>query len=176
MPGMVNPSPARTAGSGVPRSVVVTASDRISAGIGEDRSGPLLAGWLRGRGHVVDGVLVPDGAPVGAAVAEAVADGADLVLVTGGTGITPRDLTPEVVRPLLVVEIPGIIGEIRRVGCAAGIAGAALTRGVAGLVDGPGGRCVVVTLPGSTGGVKDSITVLDPLLDHLLSQARGGDH
>lgn len=173
MPTMVD-SPAAT--SPAVCSVVVTASDRISAGIGEDRSGPLLAEWLRGRGHDVGTALVPDGDAVGTAVADAVADGADLVLVTGGTGITPRDLTPEAVRPLLAVEVPGIIEEIRRVGCAAGIAGAALTRGVAGIVERDGRRCVVATLPGSTGGVKDSIKVLDPLLDHLLSQARGGDH
>lgn len=157
------------------RTLVITVSDRISAGLGEDHSGPLLAQWLRNRGHDVSTVLVPDGEPVARAVRTGVDDGVTLVLTTGGTGITPRDLTPQVVAPLLDVEVPGIIEQIRAVGAAKGIAGAALTRGVAGIVEGPR-RSVVITLPGGTGGVKDAITVLDPLLEHLLDQAEGGDH
>ncbi|MCT1457963.1 molybdopterin-binding protein [Aestuariimicrobium sp. p3-SID1156] len=156
-------------------SVVVTASDRISSGIGEDRSGRLLAEWLRGRGFEVSQVLVPDGAPVAAAVSDAVASGAALVLTTGGTGITPRDLTPQVVAPLLSVEIPGILELVRAKGASAGVVGAALTRGVAGVIEGSV-RTVVITLPGSVGGCRDAIDVLDPLLDHLLAQAAGGDH
>lgn len=157
-------------------SHVVTASDRASAGRAEDRSGPLLAEWLAGRGHTVERVVVPDGEPVAQAVRRAVEAGAELVLTTGGTGVTPRDRTPEVVAPLLSVEIPGIIEQVRAVGAAKGVAGAPLTRGVAGLVEGEHGRTVVITLPGSTGGVRDAIGVLDPLLDHLLDQVRGGDH
>ncbi|HIW30364.1 MAG TPA: MogA/MoaB family molybdenum cofactor biosynthesis protein [Candidatus Luteococcus avicola] len=156
--------------------LVVTASDRVSAGLAQDRSGPLLAEWLTGRGFLVQSVVVPDGEAVARAVERGIADGVPLVLTTGGTGITPRDRTPEVVAPLLEVEIPGIIELIRRAGAEAGVVGAALTRGVAGVACGPQGRTVVITLPGSTGGVRDSIGVLDPLLDHLLDQAGGGDH
>lgn len=154
---------------------VITASDRISAGIGEDRSGPILANWARERGHDVSSMLTSDGQPVAEAVREAAAAQAELVLVTGGTGITPRDLTPEVVAPLLDVVIPGIIEQIRAVGYAKNIRGAALTRGVAGIINGPT-RTVVITLPGSVGGVTDAIAVIDPILDHLLDQAAGGDH
>ena len=179
-PGMfstpaANPEP--TSGTVTRRltSRVVTASDRVSAGLAEDRSGPLLVEWLRGRGHEVELVVVPDGDPVAEAVRAGIRAGAHLVLTTGGTGVTPRDRTPEVVAPLLDVEVPGIVEAIRRVGSAAGVVGAALTRGVAGIVEGER-RTVVVTLPGSPGGVRDAIAVLDPLLDHLLDQVRGGDH
>ncbi|GAA1379696.1 MogA/MoaB family molybdenum cofactor biosynthesis protein [Luteococcus sanguinis] len=156
--------------------VVVTVSDRVSTGQAEDRSGPLLVDWLTGCGHEVQRVVVPDGDAVADAVRSAAEGGAALVLTTGGTGITPRDLTPQVVAPLLDVEIPGIIELVRRVGVDAGVVGAPLTRGVAGIIDGEATRTVVVTLPGSPGGVRDAISVLHPLLDHLLDQARDGDH
>lgn len=158
------------------RALVVTASDRVSAGEAEDRSGPLLAEWLTSRGLEVQRVVVPDGEPVADAVASGIASGLALVLTTGGTGITPRDRTPDVVAPLLALEVPGIIELVRQAGTAKGVVGAALTRGVAGIAEGPTGRTVVVTLPGSTGGVRDAIEVLDPLLDHLLDQVLGGDH
>lgn len=157
-------------------AAVVTASDRVSRGVREDTSGLLLADWLQGRGWQTSRVAVPDGDPVVEAVRAAVDEGADLVVTTGGTGITPRDLTPEVIAPLLTTEIPGVLERVRAVGAAKGAVGAALTRGVAGLVEAEGRRVVVITLPGSPGGVRDAIEVLDPLLDHLISQARGGDH
>lgn len=157
-------------------SCVVTVSDRVSAGEAEDRTGPEIVAWLEQLGHRVERRVVPDGDQVAAAIRQAAAGGAGLVLTTGGTGISPRDLTPQAVQPLLRVEIPGIMEQIRQRGAAAGVAGAALTRGVAGLVDGPDGPVVVVTLPGSMGGVRDGLAVLQPLLAHLLEQAKGADH
>ena len=109
---------------------------------------------------------------MGRALREAVADGFDVVLTSGGTGVTPTDRTPEATRDLLDFEIPGIAEAIRAGGAAAGVPAAVLSRGIAGLA----GAVLVVNLPGSTGGVRDGMAVLGPILGHAVDQARGGDH
>ncbi|HVX55799.1 MogA/MoaB family molybdenum cofactor biosynthesis protein [Nocardioides sp.] len=152
---------------------VVVASNRAAAGVYEDATGPLLVEFLRELGIATgEPVVVPDGEPVGAAIAAFVADGARVVLTTGGTGLTPTDRTPEATRPLLDREIPGVAEAIRAAGVAKGIPSAMLSRGVAGLA----GTCLVVNLPGSRGGVRDAIEVLRPVLEHALDQVLGSDH
>src|SRR5262249_381492 len=121
----------------------------------------------------VDGPLVvPDGAPVEAALRDAITAGYHVVVTTGGTGLTPGDLTPEMTRRVLDREIPGIADAIRAAGAAGGVPAAMLSRGLAGLA----GRTLIVNLAGSTGGVKDGMAVLAPVLRHAVDQAHGGDH
>jgi molybdenum cofactor synthesis domain-containing protein len=155
------------------RALAVTVSNRAAAGVYEDRSGPVLARLLAESGCTVDGPLVvPDGEPVAAALRDAVTAGYDVVVTTGGTGLTPGDLTPEMTRRVVNREIPGIAEAIRAGGAAAGIPAAVLSRGIAGLA----GAVLIVNLPGSTGGVRDGMAVLGPILGHAVDQARGGDH
>ena len=155
------------------KALVITASNRAAAGVYEDRSGPVLVSLLEAAGCSVDGpVVVPDGEPVEAALRSALASGYDLVVTTGGTGLTPGDLTPEMTRRVLEREIPGIAEALRAAGAAAGVPSAILSRGVAGTA----GRTLIVNLPGSAGGVRDGMAVLTPLLGHAVSQINGGDH
>jgi molybdenum cofactor synthesis domain-containing protein len=155
------------------RALAVTVSNRAAAGVYADKSGPVLADLLRAAGCEVDGpVVVPDGAAVQAALQDAITAGYDVVVTTGGTGLTQGDLTPEMTRLVLDREIPGIPEAIRAAGVAAGVPSAALSRGVAGLAS----STLIVNLPGSTGGVRDGMTVLAPLLEHAVDQVRGGDH
>jgi len=167
-------APRRRAGDTASmRALAVTVSNRAAAGVYEDRSGPVLAELLRSAGCAVDGpVVVPDGDPVEAVLRDAVAGGYDVVVTTGGTGLTPFDLTPEMTRRVLEREIPGIGEALRAAGAAAGVPAAILSRGVAGVA----GRTLVVNLPGSTGGVRDGMAVLAPVLGHAVAQIHGGDH
>ena len=155
------------------RASVVVASNRAAAGVYEDETGPLIVEALRADGWFVDDAfVVPDGEPVGEAISAAVLAGARAVLTTGGTGLTPTDLTPEFTRPLLDREVPGIAEAIRAYGVANGVPTAALSRGLAGVV----GEALVVNLPGSRGGVKDGLAVVLPLLRHAVEQIKGSDH
>ena len=153
------------------RALVVTVSDRSSRGKRADTCGPLLAGLLREAGRDVrEVVVVPDEvAAVQAALRDAVAAGHDLVVTTDGTGLSPRDVTPEATGPLLDRALPGIAEALRARGAAA-VPTAALSRGLAGTI----GRVLVVNLPGSTGGVRDGAAVLVPVLAHAVAQLRGG--
>ncbi len=155
------------------RAAVVVASNRAAAGVYDDTTGPLLVGFLTSLGFSCEPPQVaPDGEPVGRAISAAADGGARVVLTTGGTGLTPTDLTPEVTRPLLDREVPGIAEAIRAYGVRKGVPTAALSRGLAGVC----GNCLVVNLPGSRGGVKDAIAVLEPLLVHAVEQIVGSDH
>ncbi|MGH3739215.1 MAG: MogA/MoaB family molybdenum cofactor biosynthesis protein [Micromonosporaceae bacterium] len=154
------------------RVTVVVASNRAAAGVYEDTSGPILVDGLTQLGHQVSGpVVVPDGEPVGEAIQEAIDREADVVITSGGTGISPTDRTPQVTRALLDYEVPGIAEALRAYG-ADKVPSAVLSRGIAGVA----GRTLVVNLPGSTGGAKDGLAVLGPILGHAVDQLRGGDH
>lgn len=155
------------------RAAVVVASNRAAAGVYADETGPLIADWLRAHGlECGDPAVVPDGDPVREALRQAVAAGARVVLTTGGTGLTPTDRTPEATAPLLDREVPGIAEAIRAAGLAKGVPTAMLSRGLAGIA----GDCLVVNLPGSRGGVRDALAVLEPVLVHAVEQVVGSDH
>ncbi|MGE5827291.1 MAG: MogA/MoaB family molybdenum cofactor biosynthesis protein [Micromonosporaceae bacterium] len=158
--------------TGSRRARVIVASNRAAAGVYADSSGPILVAGLRQLGfEVPDPVVVPDGDPVAEALREAVADGVEAVLTSGGTGVTPTDRTPDVTRTVLDYEIPGIAEAIRAYSRDR-VPTAVLSRGLAGVA----GRTLVVNLPGSTGGARDGLAVLGPILAHTIDQLRGGDH
>ena len=159
------------------KGAVITVSDRCAAGEREDASGPLAVELLRAHGVIVEEVVVvPDGAePVHTAIAEAVASGARVVLTTGGTGVTPRDLTPEGTAPLLTARLEGIEAQIRAYGLTkTPLSG--LSRGLVGVTSREATGALVVNAPGSRGGVKDAVDVVGPLVPHVLEQLGGGDH
>jgi molybdenum cofactor synthesis domain-containing protein len=163
-----------------PVAAVVVASTRAASGVAADTTGPLLTNALQEWGFAVEGAtVVADGEAVGLAIGAAVAAGAELVLTTGGTGINPSDRTPEVTARLLSYQVPGIAEALRVAGTSAGVPTAMLSRGVAGVVTGPGRSgpgCLVINIAGSSGAVRDAIRVLAPVLPHALAQLRGGDH
>ena len=162
------PGASTDSATGTRTAAVLVVSTRAAAGVYADETGPIIREWLTARGFAVgDPVVVPD-ASVADALAAALADAPDVLLTTGGTGLSPDDRTPEATAALLDREIPGLMEELRRRGLAA-TPMALLTRGVAGVA----GGTVVMNLPGSRGGVRDGLAVLDPVLDHLLGQLSG---
>jgi molybdenum cofactor synthesis domain-containing protein len=155
------------------RALVVTVSTRAASGVYDDRAGPVARDGLREMDFEVDGPqVVPDGDPVETALRDAVSAEYDVVVTTGGTGLTPRDLTPEMTRRVIDREVPGVADAIRARGAEAGVLTAVLSRGIAGLA----GTTLIVNLPGSPGGVRDGIGVLSGVLGHAVEQAHGGDH
>jgi molybdenum cofactor synthesis domain-containing protein len=153
--------------------LVVTVSTRAAAGVWEDRSGPVLRDGLLALGLVVDGpVVVADGDAVEVALREGISAGYDVILTTGGTGLTPTDLTPEMTARVIERVVPGIAESVRAAGVANGVPTAMLSRGLAGTA----GGSLVVNLPGSTGGVRDALDVLRDVLLHAIEQIPGSDH
>jgi molybdenum cofactor synthesis domain-containing protein len=151
---------------------VVIASTRAAAGVYEDRTGPILVDWLNGRGIVTPApVVVADGRGVVAALFAAAGDNVDVLITSGGTGISPTDRTADATADFVDYQIPGLADAIRRAG-EDKVPTAVLSRGVCGVR----GRTLIVNLPGSTGGVKDGVAVLDGVLEHALDQLAGGDH
>jgi len=155
------------------RAAVITVSDRSHGGLRHDASGPLLASLLGELGFAVgDVVVVPDDVDaVQEALRAAVRASYDVIVTTGGTGFAPRDVTPEATRPLLERDAPGIVEALRQ-HRRDEVPTTILSRAVAGTI----GTSFVCNLPGSTGGVRDGVTVLAPVIGHLVAQLRGGDH
>ena len=158
------------------RVAVLTVSDAGARGERADTSGDAIVAWVSGRGYsVADRALVPDESVeiVRCLLAWCDGDAADLVLTTGGTGLSPRDNTPEATRSVLEREADGI-AERLRVACLESFPRAALSRGVAGTRP----RTLIVNLPGSPGGVRDALAALGPIVEHAVSIVRGGrtDH
>ena len=151
---------------------VIVASTRASAGVSDDRCGPLIAEWLaEQKFSSVRVVLVADGDPVGQSLRDALDEGVDVIITSGGTGISPSDDTPAQTQAVLDYEIPGLADAIRRSGLPK-IPTSVLSRGVCGVA----GRTLVINLPGSPGGVRDGLGVLVDVLDHALDQIAGRDH
>ncbi len=149
-------------------ALVIVASTSGAAGTRADTTGPHILAWLQARGYEADIWVVPD-AHIAATLQKAVGEAPEVIITTGGTGMSPTDATPEATRAVLDRELPGVAEAIRAKGLPS-TPKAALSRGLAGTA----GGTVIVNLPGSTGGVKDGLAVLNDLLEHLVEQVAGG--
>lgn len=156
----------------VSNALVIVASHRASQGIYEDTSGPILAQGLRDLGFSVELIIVDDGEPVGEALSEAINRKVELIITSGGTGLTPRDLTPEMTSRFIEKPLPGIAEALRIDGITQGIPTASLSRAVAGISK----ETLIINVAGSAGAARDAIRVLSPILLHAIDQMKGGDH
>jgi molybdopterin adenylyltransferase len=154
------------------RIAVLTVSDGVSAGTRTDTSGAAVREWVRLRGSILveEAVVADDRHAIAGELERLSATGADVVITTGGTGLTARDVTPEATRDVIHREVPGIAERMRQAG-SAHTPFAALSRGIAGSRD----STLIVNLPGSTGGVRDGLAILDPIVDHAVQLLRGID-
>lgn len=152
----------------VGRALVVVVDDRQARGVAEDHSGPLVSELLTEAGFLVDGVVVvsADEVEIRNALNTAVIGGVDLVVSVGGTGVTPRDVTPEATRTILDREVPGIAEALRSSGLAAGSLDAGLSRGLAGI----SGSTLVVNIAGSRSAVRDGMATLCPMAAQVISE------
>jgi molybdenum cofactor synthesis domain-containing protein len=150
----------------------VIASTRAATGVYEDRTGPIIVDWLNGCGIETPApTVVADGPEVRDAIVTAIGENADVVITSGGTGISPTDRTADITAEIVDYQIPGLADAIRRSGLPH-VPTSVLSRGVCGVK----GSTLIVNLPGSTGGVKDGLGVLDDVLEHALDQLAGKDH
>ncbi|SOX55918.1 molybdenum cofactor biosynthesis protein [Mycobacterium ahvazicum] len=151
---------------------IIVASTRASDGVYTDKCGPIIAEWLEQHGFsATEPEVVADGNPVGEALRNALDDDVDVILTTGGTGISPTDSTPDQTVAVVDYMIPGLAEAIRQSGLP-NVPTSVLSRGVCGVAD----RTLIVNLPGSPGGVRDGLGVLADVLDHALDQIAGKDH
>ncbi len=162
--GVIPPAAVRSGSA-----AVVVASTAGAAGTREDTTGPVISAWLAEHGFAVDAVTVVADADIASELSRVVASAPAVIITTGGTGLSPTDRTPEATIALLDRELPGVAEAIRARGLAA-TPTAALSRALAGTANGT----VIVNLPGSAGGVRDGLAVLDGLLEHLVAQIAGG--
>lgn len=154
-------------------AAIITASNRASLGIYEDTSGEILSEGLRELGFTIAvQVVVPDSVSlIAAEISKAIESKVDLIVTTGGTGISPTDVTPEATAPLIQKALPGI-HEALRAYSRDKIPTSDLSRGLAGTAD----QSLIINLPGSPGGVRDGLVIIGRLARHAISQLAGGDH
>jgi molybdenum cofactor synthesis domain-containing protein len=154
-------------------AVVITASNRASAGVYADTSGEILAAGLTKLGYELkDPIVIPDNiSQIQAAIELSLAGNVDLIVTTGGTGVSPHDVTPEATAPLIKKLLPGI-PEAFRAFSRDRVPTTDLSRGLAGVT----GSSLIINLPGSPGGVKDGLVIIERLAGHIHDQIAGVDH